>query len=103
MTRHSRVGPITLADKGRNIVLAVLALIGFFVALIATFPYRAGNTAALIGLLYMEFVVTCIIMSSLILRRQLSIGKQHWATDGMRVTLIAPPVLIWAESGKHDF
>ena len=99
MTRHSRVGPITLADKGRNIVLAVLALIGFFVALIATFPYRAGNTAALIGLLYMEFVVTCIIMSSLILRRQLSIGKKHWATDGMRVTLIAPPVLIWAEMG----
>ena len=26
MTRHSQIDPTTLADKGRNIVLAILAL-----------------------------------------------------------------------------
>ena len=99
MTRHSQIDPITLADKGRNIVLAILTLIGLFVALIAIFPYRAGNTPALAGLLYMGFVVACTIISLLILRRQISIGKRHWISDGMRVELIDPPALIWAELG----
>ena len=99
MTRHSRIDPITLADKGRNIVLAILTLIGLFVALIAIFPYRAGNTPALAGLLYMGFVVACTIISLLILRRQISTGILHWTSNGMRVELIAPPVLIWAEVG----
>ena len=99
MTRHSQIDPITLADKGRNIVLAILTLIGLFVALIAIFPYRAGNTPALTGLLYMGFVVACTIASLLILRRQISKGKQHWISDGMRIELIAPPALIWAELG----
>ena len=99
MTRHSQIDPITLADKGRNIVLAILTLIGLFVALIAIFPYRTGNTPALTGLLYMGFVVACTIASLLILRRQISTGKQHWISDGVRIELIAPPALIWAELG----
>ena len=78
-------------------MLAILALICLFVALIAIFPYRAGNTPALTGLLYMGFVVACTIVSLLILRLQISIGKRHWVSDGMRVELIAPPALIWAE------
>lgn len=99
MTRHSQIDPTTLADKGRNIVLAILALICLFVALIAIFPYLAGNIPALTGLLYMGFVVACTIISLLILRRQISIGKQHWVSDGMCVELISPPALIWAELG----
>lgn len=99
MSRLSRINAITLADKGRNIVLAILALTCLFVALIAIFPYRSGNIPALIGLLYMAFFIACAIITLLILRRQISIGRQHWSSDGMRVELIAPPALIWAEMG----
>ena len=99
MTLQPQIDPIALADKGRNIVLTILTLIGFFVALVAIFPYRSGNTAALTGLLYMGFVVACTIISLLILRCQTSIGKQHWTSNGMRVELIAPPALIWSELG----
>ena len=99
MTRRPQIDPIALADKGRNTVLAILALICLFVALIAIFPYRTGNTPALIGLLYMVFFIACTMLSLLALRRQISIGRQHWTSDGTRVELIAPPVLIWAELG----
>ena len=99
MTRRPQIDPITLADKGRNIVLAILTLIGLFVALIAIFPYRSGNIAALIGILYMGFTMACTMISLLALRRQISVGKRHWVSDGTRVELIAPPALIWAELG----
>lgn len=99
MARYSQADPIAQADRGRNVLQAILALICLFVALISFFPYRTGNTAALTGLLYMGFVVACTIVSLLILRCQTSIGKQHWTSNGMRVELIAPPVLIWAEVG----
>ena len=80
-------------------MLAILALICLFVALISFFPYRTGNTPALIGLLYMVFFIACTMLSLLVLRHQISAGKRHWVSDGTRVELIAPPALIWAELG----
>ena len=80
-------------------MLAILALICLFAALIAIFPYRSGNIAALIGILYMGFTMACTMISLLALRRQISVGKRHWVSDGTRVELIAPPALIWAELG----
>ena len=99
MARYSQADPIAQADRGRNVLLAILALICLFAALIAIFPYRSGNIAALIGILYMGFTMACTMISLLALRRQISTGILHWTSNGMRVELIAPPVLIWAEVG----
>ena len=99
MARYSQADPIAQADRGRNVLLARLALICLFVALISLFPYRTGNIAALIGVLHMGFTMACTMISLLTLRRQISVGKRHWVSDGTRVELIAPPALIWAEVG----
>jgi len=99
MARYSQADPIAQADRGRNVLLARLAPICLFAALIAIFPYRSGNIAALIGVLHMGFTMACTMISLLTLRRQISVGKRHWVSDGTRVELIAPPALIWAELG----
>lgn len=47
----------------------------------------------------MGFTMACTMIFLLALRRQISVGKRHWVSDGTRVELIAPPALIWAELG----